>query len=33
MSRLGLPYHMPYTLRDLTLQGIPLHLMVEEVRK
>jgi hypothetical protein len=33
VSKLGLPYQLPRDLKDLTLQGRPLHLKVQEVKR
>jgi len=33
VSRPGLPYHLPRSLKNLMLQGRPFHLKVQEVRK
>jgi hypothetical protein len=32
-SKLGLPYHLPRSLRDFMLQGKPFHLRVQEVKR
>jgi hypothetical protein len=32
-SRLGLPHQLPHGLKDLTLEGKPLHLKVQKVKK
>jgi hypothetical protein len=32
-SKLGLPHQLPHGLKDLTLEGKPLHLKVQEVKR